>query len=296
MPQELADTNPSRELRRYQVTIEHVDRTFPLSVNRYVMGACRRRHLHKHPEYEIVYIQSDSGVFLYESTELRFGPGDVILNTANRYHHPIFDSASNQGLLVIYFDPTLLTCVPREWGAALAALQSLDSWHLRNRPEVGQLVAEALRHFQSQRLHWQILCQGALLHLLSIFAREIVIGCGAAAPYRDDRLWAALDYIERNLCSDLSADQIYAAAGMSRSSFCRRFKRCFGTSAQDYIQRKRIARAKELLSATALAVAQIGYACGFSSLTVFNRTFKEWVGATPSNYRRRGATSPFVER
>jgi AraC-like DNA-binding protein len=55
-----------------------------------------------------------------------------------------------------------------------------------------------------------------------------------------------------------------------------------------FVNAYRIEAAKMLLAAAdGRTVAEIAYEVGFSSLTAFNRAFKEAVGETPTAWRRR---------
>jgi AraC-like DNA-binding protein len=60
----------------------------------------------------------------------------------------------------------------------------------------------------------------------------------------------------------------------------------------EYISRKRIALAQELLRATNLKIVEICYRVGFRDLAHFNRTFKRLTGATPNQYRQSAAAQP----
>lgn len=62
-----------------------------------------------------------------------------------------------------------------------------------------------------------------------------------------------------------------------------------GMTAQEYIQNKVIAVAKEWVSDTDLTISQISYELGFQYSQHFNRFFKKGVGCTPVEYRRMQA-------
>ena len=54
-----------------------------------------------------------------------------------------------------------------------------------------------------------------------------------------------------------------------------------------YLSRRRVERAQELLRTADLSVTEICAAVGFSSLGSFSSRFRQQVGMTPSEYRRR---------
>src|SRR5262249_19610045 len=101
---------------------------------------------------------------------------------------------------------------------------------------------------------------------------------------RQERL--VCDYIEMHLAADLSLADLAALAGLSPSYFARAFKRSLGLPPHQYVLRRRIERAKELLANPALSAGEIGSACGFLHISSFNEAFHRHTGVTPMQYRR----------
>lgn len=80
-------------------------------------------------------------------------------------------------------------------------------------------------------------------------------------------------------------DTIAAAAGMSRSTLTRYFRRVLGTSPSAFVQRTRLNEAAALLRSTDLPVKSIAAAAGFASRSHFSTAFATAFGADPSSYR-----------
>jgi AraC-like DNA-binding protein len=85
----------------------------------------------------------------------------------------------------------------------------------------------------------------------------------------------------------LNLDAMAAAAGFSRYHFVREFRAVFGETPGAYLSRRRVERAKDLLVHANLTVTEVCMVVGFSSLGSFSRRFRELVGCSPSEYRRR---------
>ena len=85
---------------------------------------------------------------------------------------------------------------------------------------------------------------------------------------------------------DLSA--IARGLGLSDSTLRRRFKAATGTSMQDYILEKRLARARALLLDTNWTLRKIADELGFKSEWFFARQFKDRAGIAPGAFRRSG--------
>ncbi len=98
-------------------------------------------------------------------------------------------------------------------------------------------------------------------------------------------LQPAVNYLEKNISdSNLSNFTLAAKAGISEVYFRKLFLKQYGISPKQYIIEKRITRAKQLLINSAYSVTAIASECGFSSVYLFCRTFKEKTGLTPTEY------------
>ena len=99
----------------------------------------------------------------------------------------------------------------------------------------------------------------------------------------------ARDHADLNYREPLDLDALSAVAGVSKFHFQRSFKAAYGVSPAEYLSRRRIERAQDLLRATNLTVTEVCFAVGFSSLGSFSSRFSELVGESPSSYQARFA-------
>lgn len=98
-------------------------------------------------------------------------------------------------------------------------------------------------------------------------------------------LESLLSWMEDNAASDLSLEDIAAAAGMSTRTLSRRFREQMGTSPLRWLHLSRIRKAQHLLETTSDPVELIGAQVGFGSPTAFRDRFKRVVGTSPTGYR-----------
>lgn len=99
----------------------------------------------------------------------------------------------------------------------------------------------------------------------------------------------ARDHIDRHYQESLDLDQLAALAGISKFHFQRTFKATYGISPAEYLSRRRLERAQDLLRATNLTVTEVCHAVGFSSLGSFSARFRELVGESPTAFQARFA-------
>jgi AraC family transcriptional regulator len=80
---------------------------------------------------------------------------------------------------------------------------------------------------------------------------------------------------------------VIIAAGRNAFHFIRAFRNTVGDTPYNYLLRRRTDRATTMLNDGDQSIASIAAACGFSSSVNFLKTFRRFVGTTPSRYRRR---------
>lgn len=93
-------------------------------------------------------------------------------------------------------------------------------------------------------------------------------------------------YIEENLAKDIGLDELATVCGLTRFHFSRAFKATFGAPPYQYVNLRRIEKARQMLVGTTLPVAGIAAACGFNGASQFGRSFRSVVGETPLTFRR----------
>lgn len=106
-------------------------------------------------------------------------------------------------------------------------------------------------------------------------------------PVLQDSFTKVLDYIEENLTQDITIDQLSQVAAMNRYYFSTFFKKQMSESPVQYITRKRIRLAIELLKDENLSILEVALRSGFNNAANFNRAFRQLTETSPSEYRKK---------
>ena len=107
-------------------------------------------------------------------------------------------------------------------------------------------------------------------------------------PRREDILSEKVfPFIEKNLDTQFSVSDIAEAAALNPQYLMRIFKKATGLSILEYVTRKRIGRAKELLLKTDWSLPVISDKVGYLNYTYFMKVFKVQESITPGEYRKR---------
>jgi len=104
-------------------------------------------------------------------------------------------------------------------------------------------------------------------------------------------LLRAKDLIDRDYAQPLDVPALAREAHASTAHFSRSFKRAFGETPHQYLLRRRIERAKDLLRSTDLTVDEVTFEVGLQSVGTFSTSFRKLVGEPPGAYARRWRTA-----
>ncbi len=254
---------------------------------------------HRHSELEISVISSGSGIYSCCGIDYDFKEGDIFLHCGNDVHCFKYISPEERlSLLVLQFDPRLIWTHCGEWFnpkyLQLFTGNNLNSRHLSNdtpeAKEIASLMDECFRECCKQQPAYEMIVKAKLLLILSILVRYYYDYFPQNNAEMDSRninhIERSMDYILRNLSTQLTLQDIANEAHMSRSYYSATFKQLNGVSVWGYITSQRINRAQHLLESTTLPVIEISEYCGYNNIANFNRSFKKITGKTPRVYRK----------
>ena len=106
------------------------------------------------------------------------------------------------------------------------------------------------------------------------------------------------EYIDEYLGQDLDSGTIAAVAGLSKYHFGKAFKTTTGMTLHNYVLRRRMGRAQDLLIRTNLPLAEVADAVGFSGQSHLTALFSMRLQVTPRAYRAatRGVSQRFFSQ
>ena len=95
-----------------------------------------------------------------------------------------------------------------------------------------------------------------------------------------------IEFMEANLCEDLSLEALAEVVEMSPYQFRRAFIATVGQSSHSWLNERRLDRAKTLLAKTEQPIVRIALDCGFSSQSHMTTLFSKHLDITPNKYRK----------
>lgn len=110
----------------------------------------------------------------------------------------------------------------------------------------------------------------------------------AAGRAAADPVEVAAAHVEAHLGTPLSVAEIAKVAGVSHNHLTRLFQARLGTTVVAYLRRRRVERARHLLTASTLSVSAVAAAVGIPDLQAFNKVCRRELGQSPRAVRLRG--------
>jgi AraC family transcriptional regulator len=158
----------------------------------------------------------------------------------------------------------------------------LSSPHEVSGPLSAWLASRMLREFREQDDVAPLAMEGVLLEILAESARSSDGSSGLSAPAWLRRVRESLDesYLLAPGLTDLAA-----VGGVHPVHLSREFRRRYRMTIGEYIRKRRIEHASELLSNSGMPMVEIASTCGFSDQSHFCALFKKYSGMTPAKFR-----------
>lgn len=123
----------------------------------------------------------------------------------------------------------------------------------------------------------------AAIHMVNSYLDSLETRCQMINPIVNN----AIIYIDNNLSKDLSLERVAKILNISQSYLSSLFADTIKTSFSNFVNIRRVKRAKLLLETTDLSLIEIALECGFNSQSYFCYVFKKIEKITPTNFKKQ---------
>ncbi|MGV3604442.1 MAG: AraC family transcriptional regulator [Dyadobacter fermentans] len=281
-------SEPGRSILHFQEL--GIDDAFMLGKYSY-LGTRTKLDEHVHEDIiEIVYCDSGQQIYQVHNEQFLIRGGDVFVTFPNEPHstadHPEEKGALYWLQIKIPKDKTSFLGHSHENAACLIdALTGLKRRHFKGSATIKTILDKIFGLCSQDISPYSKL---AIAHQLTSVLLTVIEDSSDFRPNASDvlRVEKVLTYIEENLGNSFSVSKLADHHHISESHFKRWFKKEVGVAPMDYIQRRKIERAKsELANNWGMNITDIAFQLNFSSAQYFSTVFKKYVGTTPFEYR-----------
>jgi len=220
--------------------------------------------------------QCEAHSFLYRR-------GDIDIHPAG--YHDVWEEFDANESIVLGLSPSLLQRAADDIGLD-SARTGLEQRFQFQDPQIEHvawaLAAEHRSGAPNGGLYTECLGLALAVHLLGHYKSSTALKRGLSRI----QLRRVTAYIENNLEQDLSLAALAQVAHLSASHFKTLFKRSTGFAVHEYVIRRRVERAKQLLTRSELVASQVAASAGFAHQSHMARAMRRVLGVTPSMIAR----------
>ncbi|WP_115461161.1 AraC family transcriptional regulator [Winogradskyella aurantiaca] len=248
--------------------------------------------LHQHEELQISYIVKGSGTLIVSEAINAYSEGDVFVIGGNVPHlfksdldlpeksfmQSLFFTQTAFGVDFFHLSETeILQGFFKSSQLGLQVISDLEVLHklfhqLKSATKLERLIILLQMINAIQQSQFRELASGRIQAQLSLKQGE--------------RLRQVFDFTMSYYDSEISLDRVAEVAHMTKTAFCKYFKKRTNKTYYQFLNEYRIEMVvKAMRLHPERSMSQIAYDCGFGSVSNFNKTFKRIKGCTPGQMR-----------
>lgn len=232
---------------------------------------------HLHRQAEICLVLTGRQQMTIDGQTRVMEPGEAALVLPNRVHS--YAGLEDSEHIIAIVDPSAageyaqtLTSSACRTPFVPAEYVHPDVIHCLKRLSGGEALSDSLsRAYMSVTL-------GRLLSVLDVEP--------AAASAGQDTASRILRYISEHISEPISLDVLSRKLFINKYSISRIFSEQIGCSLHDYVNAQRVELAQTLLRGCDVPTAELIARCGFESERTFYRSFRQYCGMTPRQYKK----------
>lgn len=238
----------------------------------------------------ITYLVRGKGNIFVENSHTDISEGDIIIVSPNEFHRTYFGGDPTHERITVYVMPSLAETVGVSYERLFGVF--FDRKQGRGNVIPANVAKEIGIHalFESMRAPEEeddgdgdILLQCKIVELLITLKRALPLAEQEPVARRESKTTsAAISYINEHLSEELSTGLIADALFLDRSYLCREFKKNTGATVNQYITKKRIFTAIELM-AGGVSCTDACYRSGFGNYSSFYKYYRRYTDASPAD-------------
>lgn len=230
--------------------------------------------------YEIIYIKKGNGTFNVEGSQYTIYPGCLLVFRPREFHCINISSKSPYERLVVHFDESTVF----ENSALLLDLFNNRELGVNNiYPDIKQSIPLTFERISScselNEPERSIMAKLILNELLVVLHNEF-----ATTPENETGeklITCIVNYINENISTQFRLEELADKFFISKYHLGHMFKKHTGLPVMEYVIRKRVVMAQQLISEGCQASTAAAM-CGFNDYSAFYRAYTKYIGTKPS--------------
>ena len=251
-------------------------------------------YLHFHNLMEVGICRFGTGDLVLDKRIERFGPDMISIIPRNFPHTTKSDPGTVGQWEYLFLDPGMLL---REFFGEneIARRRFLDllgrgaifgtTLQYGSLTQIAELI---MQEMQTKGAFYIEKIRGLLLSLIFEIARISKDEDEPDVKYRTgvNQIQNALKYVETHYADPIRIEQLAKECHISETHFRRLFSEYIDMTPIEYVNMVRVLRACDILRSTNDSMSTVALNCGFSTVSTFDRNFKQVLGVTPYQWKK----------
>lgn len=271
----------------------HIDKLYTIHYFEYMKNFSFEGEAHNF--WEFIYVDKGAVRITMDDSEMVLTKGDVAFHKPNEFHKVIASEDSAPNLVVISFE-----CNNPAINFFRQQILRIDD---RERSLLAEIIIEARKllacplddpytQYMPKKLsappdceqYIRICLEFILIHLRRRYTTGANMLDSPIKLNRTELFMQILSYMEDNISSKLTIDQICRDNMIGRTQLQKLFQKECGQGVIEYFSKLKIDSAKHMIRSGQMNFSQIAEKLGYTSIHYFSRQFKHITDMTPSEY------------
>ena len=240
-------------------------------------------HLHVHEWYEIIYFLEVDAKYIIEGKFFSLKPGDVIVIRRNQMHRVFHNSSKRYRRFIFSVHSEFFeTCGCKEYEADFLCAKN-------NKIDAAIVQASGLQDaflraqkYSNNFTDWDsLIARTIMIEILYLMNQVTTFSEGRTI---NKQLTDVINYISENFTQNITLDELVERFFISKYHLCRSFTKATGLTVYQYITKKRLLYAKELV-AEGKHIGEAASLSGFNTYSSFYRAYIKEYGVPPGQSR-----------
>jgi len=233
-----------------------------------------------HPEgrfdYQLIYIASGKGHFVFDGTEHTVTKGHMIVFRPGEAMDYYYRKEDKTDVYWVHFTGS----EAKKMVSLLNVPDDKNIFFSGVSPDYRWIYEQIIREIQLKRANHEEMLSTFLRQLFLLINRYSKEDCLQGSDVANE-IEKAIHYFNENYTSDISIEDYAKEHTISKNWFIRCFKKIMKITPMQYIISLRISSAKTLLENSDKSIAEIAWVTGFENQLYFSRLFKKSTGLSP---------------
>ena len=252
--------------------------------------------VHWHDEVEIIYVKKGNITIYIQEEIFPAGPGDLFFVNTGELHFMESDDMGVEYYTLLFpleflsfqIEDALETEVFRPLRQKKLLFPSLLEDE-QAKKQVRKMIQEMIAVNDEKETGYQLRTRISLLEVIEYMMREEAF-LQPSFVNTTDMQRELITFIQKHYTEKITLGMLAKEFHLSEKYVSWYFKEHFSISFMQYVLHLRMSRAKDLLVSTDSPITEVALSCGYPSVNLFIRNFKEVHGVTPLQYRKQTTT------